>query len=115
MISRCPLVLSAIEETLYKVRVTTSEGDSALDTHQGPVFSVRVHSPTQGVIGVRIEHFKSESPYPNIPLFPDAEPIKDANLGQNGDTLTLSSGGNLTCLPSSTLCLTTFLQDLLPK
>lgn len=45
------------------------------------------------MIGVRIEHFKSESPYPNIPLFPDAEPIKDANLGQNGDTLTLSSGG----------------------
>ncbi len=28
----------------------------------GPVLSVRVHSPTEGVIGVKIEHFKHIDP-----------------------------------------------------
>ncbi|KAG6853200.1 hypothetical protein C0991_006149 [Blastosporella zonata] len=57
----------------------------------GPVLSVRVHSPTQGVIGVKIDHFTHVEPFPNIPLFPDAQPIPDVSIKR--DELSLSTGG----------------------
>lgn len=54
--------------------------------------SVRVHSPTQGVIGVKIEHVVAEDPLTNIPLFPDDEPVVDATLSQADKTFSLQSG-----------------------
>lgn len=59
----------------------------------GPVLSVRVHSPTQGVIGVKIEHIvHGDSPELNIRLFPDAPPIQDASLQSTNDKHSLKSG-----------------------
>ncbi|KAF9009360.1 glycosyl hydrolases family 31-domain-containing protein [Cyathus striatus] len=70
----------------YDLQVATRPIRHRGDTLGGPVLSVRVHSPTQGVVGVKIEHFASVDPYPNIPLFPDDGPIQDT-------THTLTTGG----------------------
>jgi hypothetical protein len=59
----------------------------------GPVLSVRVHSPTQGVIGVKIDHFSHLSPFPNITLFPDALPIPDCTTKREDHVFLLTSGG----------------------
>lgn len=58
----------------------------------GPVLNVRVHSPTTDVIGVRIEHFASLDPQPNIKLFPDDQPIPDVHLSQEGSKYIISTG-----------------------
>ncbi|KAG6896109.1 hypothetical protein C0992_010250, partial [Termitomyces sp. T32_za158] len=54
---------------------------------------VRVHSPTQGVVGVKIDHFSHVEPFPNIPLFPDAKPIPDVSIERDDSKLSLSTGG----------------------
>lgn len=59
----------------------------------GPVLSIRVHSPTEGVIGVKIEHFKTIEPTPNIALFPDDPPVPSISLSRTENTFTVSSGG----------------------
>jgi len=63
--------------------------------HAGPVLNVKVHSPTQGVIGVRIDHFKHKDGLPVIPLFPDVPPIPDVSLSKS-DTATILSTAGLT-------------------
>lgn len=62
-------------------------------TDVGPVLSVRVHSPTQGVIGVKIDHLSHLLPSPRISLFPDVPPIPDCTVRQDDDLLLLTSGG----------------------
>ncbi|KAF7304699.1 Glycoside hydrolase family 31 protein [Mycena kentingensis (nom. inval.)] len=65
------------------------------DTLGGPLISVRVSSPTDGVIGVKLDHFNTFiAPTPDIPLFPDAQPIPNSTISpsDNGG-YTLSSGG----------------------
>ncbi len=57
------------------------------------MLSVRVHSPTEGVIGVRIEHFKHVDPTPNIVLFPDDPPVQSVSLSKTENTWTVTSGG----------------------
>lgn len=57
------------------------------------MLSVRVHSPTQGVIGVKIDHFAHSEPFPNIPLFPNAKAISDVSLKKDESSLTLTTGG----------------------
>lgn len=59
----------------------------------GPVLSIRVHSPTEGVIGVKIEHFKAMDPTPNISLFPDDPPVPSASLSRTENAFAVSSGG----------------------
>lgn len=54
--------------------------------------SVRIHSPTQDVIGVSIEHFISLRSHPEIELFPDDPPIHDVRLSKEGSNLVISSG-----------------------
>ncbi|OJT14122.1 Alpha-xylosidase [Trametes pubescens] len=61
--------------------------------HRGPVLSVRVHSPTEGVIGVKIEHFKHIDPTPDIALFPDDPPVPSVALSKTETTWTVASGG----------------------
>lgn len=49
----------------------------------GPLLSVHVHSPTEGVIGVKLGHFAHTERHPQIPLFPDDPPIIDCSLRQD--------------------------------
>ena len=56
------------------------------------MLSVRVHSPTEGVIGVRIDHFKHVRPTPDIPLFPDDPAVPSVSLLKEKDVWTVSSG-----------------------
>lgn len=58
------------------------------------MLSVRVHSPTEGVIGVRIDHFRHVDPTPSIPLFPDDPPVPVVQLAsKDKDSWSVSSGG----------------------
>jgi alpha-glucosidase (family GH31 glycosyl hydrolase) len=57
------------------------------------VLCVRLHSPTEGVIGVNIAHFKQLDPKPSISLFPDDNPIKGASLSKTDASYLLSTGG----------------------
>ncbi|KZP14563.1 glycoside hydrolase family 31 protein [Athelia psychrophila] len=71
------------------------------DTLGGPVLSIRVHSPTEGVIGVRIDHYKHSTPRPEIALFPNDTPVPNASVATlqpaegaaNAPRYTLSTGG----------------------
>jgi alpha-glucosidase (family GH31 glycosyl hydrolase) len=53
---------------------------------------VRVHSPTESVIGVRIDHFRHIEPNKSIQLFPDDKPIPGAQLEKSKETLKLTTG-----------------------
>lgn len=59
----------------------------------GPLLSVRIHSPTEDVIGVKIDHFAHYEPFPNIILFPDDKPISNCSLKRDESTLSLTTGG----------------------
>lgn len=59
----------------------------------GPVFSIKIHSPTEGVVGVKIDHFSTINATTNIPLFPDDSPIPKATLDQADQSFSISSGG----------------------
>jgi alpha-glucosidase (family GH31 glycosyl hydrolase) len=81
------------ENNSYKLHVSTRPIRHRGDTLGGPVLSICVHSPTQGVIGVEIEHFKEITPAPIIPLFPDADAISDVQLSQAENISSISTGG----------------------
>ncbi|KAK7461359.1 hypothetical protein VKT23_008537 [Stygiomarasmius scandens] len=73
------------EADSYNLRVATRPIRHRGDTLGGPVLSARIHSPTQGVIGVKIDHFKwEEDVEPKIALFPDAHApaVPDAKLSE---------------------------------
>ncbi|TCD60214.1 hypothetical protein EIP91_010536 [Steccherinum ochraceum] len=78
----------------YDLQVATKPVRHRGDTLGGPVFSIRVHSPTEGVIGVKIEHFRGKLPYakPEIPLFPDDPPIPSVALLEGEDIWSVTSG-----------------------
>nr|GAT61247.1 glycoside hydrolase family 31 protein [Mycena chlorophos] len=63
------------------------------DTLGGPVLSIKVHSPTEGVIGVKIDHLAARVPSPEIVLFPNDEPIPSSSISATETAYTLSSGG----------------------
>lgn len=42
----------------YDLHVFTKPVRHRRDTLGGPLLSIRVHAPTEGIIGVKIEHFK---------------------------------------------------------
>ncbi|KAF8232393.1 alpha-glucosidase [Tricholoma matsutake] len=81
------------DETGYDLQVATRPIRHRGDTLGGPVLSVRVHSPTQGVIGVKIDHLSHLLPSPRISLFPDVPSIPDCTVRQDDDLLLLTSGG----------------------
>jgi hypothetical protein len=55
---------------------------------------VRVHSPTEGVIGLKINHFEHIKPKPSIALFPDAQPVQGkVSLNQANGSWTVSTTG----------------------
>lgn len=56
------VVQSTVKDDAYFLQVATRPIRHRGDTLGGPVLSVRVHSPTEGVIGVSIDHFK-------VPIF----------------------------------------------
>ncbi|PPQ89110.1 hypothetical protein CVT25_006482 [Psilocybe cyanescens] len=76
----------------YDLQVATRPIRHRGDTLGGPVLSVRVHSPTQGVIGVKIQHVVHEDSSTNIQLFPDDGPIPDVTLSRDDKNHVLKSG-----------------------
>ncbi|KAF7295119.1 Glycoside hydrolase family 31 protein [Mycena indigotica] len=75
-----------------ELRVATRPIRHRGDTLGGPVLTVKVHSPTEGVIGVKIDHFATFTALPEIPLFPDAQPIRNSSLKAIEGGHRLSSG-----------------------
>ncbi|KAL0572633.1 hypothetical protein V5O48_009336 [Marasmius crinis-equi] len=73
-----PLAPSDIEETRWAA---------------SPVLTVKVHSPTEGVIGVKIDHFSHIEPTPNIPLFPNDKPIPDFQMNKDEAGYSLTTAG----------------------
>ncbi|KAF8514046.1 alpha-glucosidase [Gautieria morchelliformis] len=64
------------------------------DTLGGPLLSVRLHAPTQGVIGVRIDHFKASVPSPSIEMFPTNPPVSsETTMNASPDSLFFGTGG----------------------
>ena len=54
--------------------------------YSGPVLSIAVHSPTEGVIGVKIDHFKHIDQTPSIALFPDAPSVPSVQLSRGAES-----------------------------
>ncbi|KAH8108115.1 alpha-glucosidase [Cristinia sonorae] len=83
-------------ETLdgYNLQVSTKPVKHRGDTLGGPVLSVRVHSPTEGVIGVKIDHFRGAQAFakPDIALFPDDPPIPSVALADGDGIWSIASG-----------------------
>ena len=52
------VVQSTQTEDGFNLQVSTRPIRHRGDTLGGPVLNVKVHSPTEGVIGVKIDHFK---------------------------------------------------------
>ncbi|KAH9934909.1 alpha-glucosidase [Fomitopsis serialis] len=77
----------------YNLQVATKPIRHRGDTLAGPLLSVRVHSPSEGVIGVKIDHFRHVDPKPNFQLFPDDPPIPAATLADGVGSWTVTSGG----------------------
>ncbi|KAF7789567.1 hypothetical protein EIP86_000513 [Pleurotus ostreatoroseus] len=87
-------VVQAIpDETGYNLQVSTKPVRHRGDTLAGPVLSIRVHSPTEGVIGVKIDHFKAIDPTPDITLFPDDPAVPSVQLAKSSENWSLSTGG----------------------
>ncbi|KAI0340632.1 alpha-glucosidase [Trametopsis cervina] len=80
-------------ENGYNLQVSTKPIRHRGDTLAGPVFSIKVHSPTEGVIGVKIDHFKHVDPTPSIPLFPDDPAIPSAQISKADKSWSVTSGG----------------------
>ncbi|KDR73473.1 hypothetical protein GALMADRAFT_251161 [Galerina marginata CBS 339.88] len=76
----------------YDLQVATRPIRHRGDTLGGPLLSVRVHSPTQGVIGVKIEHVVHGDPTTNIRLFPDDAPVPDVALSKDDIKYSLKTG-----------------------
>ncbi|KAF5387077.1 hypothetical protein D9615_001804 [Tricholomella constricta] len=87
------VVQATSDDNGYNLQVSTRPIRHRGDTLGGPVLSVRVHSPTQGVIGVKIDHFAYTEPFPTIPLFPDAKPVSDVLVKRQTSHLSVISGG----------------------
>ncbi|CAL1704105.1 unnamed protein product [Somion occarium] len=76
----------------YNLHVSTKPIRHRGDTLAGPVLSIRVHSPTEGVIGVKINHFKHSDPTPNIALFPDDPPVPSVSLSKGEKEWSVTTG-----------------------
>ncbi|KAJ6513909.1 alpha-glucosidase [Mycena vitilis] len=77
----------------FELQVATRPIRHRGDTLGGPVLSVKVHSPTEGVVGVKIDHFAHAAPSPDIPLFPDDQPIPNSTIKTTEEGGSLTSGG----------------------
>ncbi|KAJ7581120.1 alpha-glucosidase [Mycena floridula] len=81
------------EETGYELFVSTRQIRHRGDTLGGPVLTVNVHSPTEGVIGVKIDHFNHIEQKLDIALFPDAKPVPNCTLSKTDKVYSLSTAG----------------------
>ncbi|VDB97661.1 unnamed protein product [Peniophora sp. CBMAI 1063] len=77
------VINTSVKDDGYDLHVSTKAIKWLGDTLGGPFLQVRVYSPSEGIIGVRMQHFYEPSTSANIALFPDAHapPIRDAQLG----------------------------------
>ncbi|EJD05670.1 alpha-glucosidase [Fomitiporia mediterranea MF3/22] len=76
----------------YLLHVSTKPIRHRGDTLGGPLLNIRVHAPSEGIIGVKIDHFKSSNPTPTIPLFPDVAPTSKTSISKTEQILRLESG-----------------------
>ncbi|TFK72539.1 hypothetical protein BDN72DRAFT_763099 [Pluteus cervinus] len=76
----------------YIFQVSTRPIRHRGDTLGGPILSVEVHSPTEGVIGVKISHFAQIRTQPGIPLFPDEPPLANRSFHQDDAGFHLTAG-----------------------
>ncbi|KAL4251673.1 glycosyl hydrolase 31 family protein [Abortiporus biennis] len=81
------------DELGYDLQVSTKPIRHRGDTLGGPLLNIRVHSPTEGVVGVKIEHFKHIDTTPNIALFPDDPPLPSASLSKKEKSWSISTNG----------------------
>jgi alpha-glucosidase (family GH31 glycosyl hydrolase) len=83
-------VKTSSESDSYNCQVATRPIRHRGDTLGGPVLSTHIHSPTQGVIGVKIDHFRweEEDADPRIPLFPDAHAPAEPDVKLSEQTKT---------------------------
>ncbi|KAI5121015.1 hypothetical protein M0805_005961 [Coniferiporia weirii] len=86
------VVQSSTDGDAYNLQVSTKLIRHRGDTLGGPLLSIKVHSPTEGVIGVKIDHFKHSDPTPIIPLFPDVAATPKVALSEVGQVLNLTTG-----------------------
>ncbi|KAG7092242.1 hypothetical protein E1B28_008608 [Marasmius oreades] len=77
----------------YQLFVATRPIRHRGDSLGGPVLTVKVHSPTEGVIGVKLDHFTHIPPTPNIPLFPNDDPIPNLHLSNDDTGHSLTTAG----------------------
>ncbi|KAK7693213.1 hypothetical protein QCA50_002779 [Cerrena zonata] len=85
-------VQATADDNGYNLQVSSKPIRHRGDTLAGPVFTIRVHSPTEGVIGVKIDHFKHTDTSPNISLFPDDPAVPAVSLGKGDKEWSVSSG-----------------------
>lgn len=88
-----PFAIAETHLLVSRAKPSSTHCRNIMGTFLGPVLSVRVYSPTEGVIGVKIQHFKHIDPTPNFNLFPDAPPITAASLSRNDLFWTVATGG----------------------
>ncbi|EIW85270.1 glycoside hydrolase family 31 protein [Coniophora puteana RWD-64-598 SS2] len=81
------------DQTGYSLHVSTKPIRHRGDTLGGPLLSVKVHSPTEGVIGIRIDHFKHAEKNPSIPLFPDVPATPNFSTSKAKGCSAISTGG----------------------
>ncbi|KAF9264893.1 alpha-glucosidase [Marasmius fiardii PR-910] len=77
----------------YELFVSTRPIRHRGDTLGGPVLTVKLHSPTEGVIGVKLDHFSHIEPTLNIPLFPNDKPIPNFRLFKDDTGHSLTTAG----------------------
>ena len=82
--------VDAVGDTLV-VTAPTKVIESRGDTLNRPVLTVTLHSPHEGVIGVRIEHFRGGVPPRGFDLVGAREGVAEVSVGNGGGVL--RSGG----------------------
>ncbi len=110
----------------YLLQVATVPIRHRGDTLKGPVLGVTARSPTEGVIGVRIEHLKvwpflfeklsihvvsmnqsqRTDASPEIALFPEVQASPKSSISQNESNFAVSSGDLTAEIPSKPYTIT---------
>ncbi|KAF8575536.1 glycoside hydrolase family 31 protein [Ramaria rubella] len=88
------VVNTLVDGDVVDLQVATRPIRHRGDTLGGPLLSVRLHSPTEGVIGVKIDHFKTSSLYPSIELFPTASLVPSKiEVNKSSESVSIKTAG----------------------
>jgi hypothetical protein len=70
------------------------------NSYRGPLLNAHIHSPSEGILGVKLEHFKESSDSPTIPLFPTNESAPFKSVIVHSDAATKITSGDLSATVS---------------